>query len=309
MCLYPKLIKNKKYTVNKKNGGQVPPVSDSRVLLVPVGCGKCVECRKQKSRNWQVRLKEEIKINKNGIFVTLTFKDEELKKLKRECKSLMKLSTIEENEIATLAVRRFLERWRKKYKKSIRHWLVTELGHQGTERIHLHGIIFTDKAEEIEKIWQYGMVWIGKFVNEMTINYIVKYITKVDIEHKGFEGKVLCSKGIGSNYINKENKDYNKYRGEKTREHYMNKNGSKIALPTYYRNKIYTDEEREQLWLNMLDKKQRYVCGEVIDISENEDNYYNILEHYRKINKKLGYGDDTKNWSVEEYIRKRKKLI
>ena len=39
MCLYPKLIKNRKYIANKKNGGNIPPVSDSRVLMVPVGCG------------------------------------------------------------------------------------------------------------------------------------------------------------------------------------------------------------------------------------------------------------------------------
>ena len=30
MCLYPKLIKNKKYTKNKKNGGVIPAVSDIR---------------------------------------------------------------------------------------------------------------------------------------------------------------------------------------------------------------------------------------------------------------------------------------
>ena len=30
-----------------------------------------------------------------------------------------------ENEIATIAVRRFLERWRKKYKKSARHFLIS----------------------------------------------------------------------------------------------------------------------------------------------------------------------------------------
>ena len=59
-----------------------------------------------------------------------------------------------ENKIATLAVRRFLERWRKKYKKSVRHWLVTELGQKNTEHLHLHGIIWTDKGEEINKIWK-----------------------------------------------------------------------------------------------------------------------------------------------------------
>ena len=38
MCLYPKLIKNRKYIANKKNGGNIPPVYDLRVLTVPIGC-------------------------------------------------------------------------------------------------------------------------------------------------------------------------------------------------------------------------------------------------------------------------------
>jgi hypothetical protein len=32
MCLYPRLIKNRKYIKNKKNGGNIPPVKDERVL-------------------------------------------------------------------------------------------------------------------------------------------------------------------------------------------------------------------------------------------------------------------------------------
>ena len=71
MCLYPKLIKNKKYTKTKKNGGIIPPISDERTLYVPIGCGKCIECMKQKKRNWQVRLLEEIKTDRTGKFVTL----------------------------------------------------------------------------------------------------------------------------------------------------------------------------------------------------------------------------------------------
>ena len=61
MCLYPKLIKNKKYVANKKNGGNVPIPKDDRVLFVPVGCGNCIECKRQKKREWQVRLQEELK--------------------------------------------------------------------------------------------------------------------------------------------------------------------------------------------------------------------------------------------------------
>ena len=84
MCLYPKLIQNPKYKANKKNNGIIPNLSDPRVNLVPIGCGNCIECRKQKSREWQVRLNEEIRTDKTGQYVTLTFAEHELKKLSSE---------------------------------------------------------------------------------------------------------------------------------------------------------------------------------------------------------------------------------
>ena len=58
MCLYPKLISNRKYQTTKKNGGVIPPVNDKRTLLVPVGCGNCMECKQKKAREWKVRLNE-----------------------------------------------------------------------------------------------------------------------------------------------------------------------------------------------------------------------------------------------------------
>ena len=54
---------------------------------------------------------------KNGKFVTLTFSEESLVEL-GEDKSNNTLNGYNlDNGIATLAVRRFLERWRKNYKK------------------------------------------------------------------------------------------------------------------------------------------------------------------------------------------------
>ena len=135
MCLYPRLIKNRKYVSNKKNNGIVPQAKDQRALWVPVGCGNCMECKKQKAREWQVRLHEEIRERKNGKFVTLSFSEQSLLELKNTIKGLSGYNL--DNEIATKAIRRFLERWRKKYKKSVRHWLVTELGQTNTERIHI----------------------------------------------------------------------------------------------------------------------------------------------------------------------------
>ena len=117
MCLYPKLILNKKYSANKKNNGIIPTMMDERTKYVPIGCGKCIECMKQKSRDWQVRLTEEIKINKNGKFVTLTFNEESLTNLSNEIPEWINENS-RNNYIAKLAVRRFLERWRKKHKKA-----------------------------------------------------------------------------------------------------------------------------------------------------------------------------------------------
>ena len=81
MCLYSNLVQNPKYKPNKKNGGHIPAVVDTRVLVVPISCGNCIECRKAKAREWQLRMLEEIKENKNGKFITLTFSTESLKEL------------------------------------------------------------------------------------------------------------------------------------------------------------------------------------------------------------------------------------
>ena len=156
-----------------------------------------------------------------------------------------------ENEIATLACRRFLERWRKKHKTSVKHWLVTELGHEGTERIHMHGIIFTNKIDDVKNIWKYGIVHIGQWVNEQTVNYCVKYVSKIDKDHKGYVPKILCSKGLGSNYLKRYDSNINEFKGNKTNEYYVLKNGRKVNLPKYYRNKIYSDEQKEELWINL----------------------------------------------------------
>ena len=76
--------------------------------------------------------------------------------------------------------------------------MITELGHENTERIHLHGILFTkEDTQTIADIWKYGNIWIGDYCNAKTINYIIKYVTKVDEQHKGYEPKILTSAGIG----------------------------------------------------------------------------------------------------------------
>lgn len=318
MCLYNKMFRNKKYLSNQKNGGVIPPVLDERVLHVPIGCGKCMECRKQKAREWQIRMMEDIKVNRNGIFVTLTFSNESVNEL-NNVDGMDKLNGFEkDNAIARIAVRRFLERWRKEFGKSVRHWLVTELGHEGTNNIHLHGIIWTNEdARMIPTIWKYGYAWIGQemngkiknYVNERTVNYIVKYINKSDELYTEYNSIVLCSKGIGSNYCDTYDFVQRRFqKNGKTLETYRLPNGSKVPLPIYYRNKLYSDLEKELLWLQKLDKGVRYVCGQKVK-ADNDVDYVNLREYHRERNKQLGYGGYVTRWQDKEYQNARRDLL
>lgn len=310
MCLFPKLIENKKYKPNKKNGGVIPDVYDKRVLAVPIACGQCIECRKKKAREWQIRMLEEIKTSKNGKFVTLTFSNESIKDLYNDDKVKPLKGYDKDNKAAKIAMRRFLERWRKKTKKSVRHWAVTELGHNGTENIHIHGILFTDKTtDEIRNIWQYGNIWVGDYVNERTVNYIIKYITKIDKDHKHYQSKILTSAGIGKSFINTINAEKAKYIPGKTKEYTKTRSGHKIGIPIYYRNKIYSEEEREKLWIEKLDEGNRYVNGKKINIKENEELYKEHLKEAQKQNDRLGYGNGQFDWNEKKYEEERRTYL
>lgn len=326
MCLYPIKYINKKYTPTIKNGGCVPkppiigydehgfPIYDERVLYINIPCGQCIECRKQKARNWQIRLHEEIKAHKYSYFITLTFDPEELGKLMKET------NNIECNATAAIAVRRCLEYYRKDHKKSLRHWLITELGHEGTERIHLHGLLFTDDPLQFNKFdrsnyyiwkyWKYGIVYVGDYCTAKTINYIVKYVNKIDTQHKGFIGQIFASPGIGKQFMTESN--IIKYRSKlngKYDDFYRLQNGSKVKLPTYYKNKLYNEEEREQMWREFMDENKITILGNTLykDKIKGSD-LENAIKKAQEFNKECGYGNNSKEWRKKPYNITKKML-
>lgn len=334
MCVKPKLIRNPKYRMNKKNGGKIPPVRDRRQLWTMTPCGQCYICRKKKAREWQMRLTEDFKVNKIAKVILLTFNTESLQKLAKECKGLKGYEL--DNQICRIAVKRFRERWRKRYRRSIRHWLITELGTKSTEHVHMHGLVWeehydrkTNKiikhklkgkfTEEIERAWQYGFVGWGKkdwqtgkwinYINERTPAYFTKYVTKKDELHKEYKQIILSSAGIGASYLDSIKAKDNVYRGKDTNQLYQMDNGGVIAMPEYFRRKIYTDDEREYLQGWNLDTGRMFIGKTEVRKDIGDDKIYGLQKALQEKNARLGFGDGRKNYERKMFENSRRREI
>lgn len=264
MCLTPINILNRHFTKNKKNGGYPPPLKHPEMRWIECGCGMCPECRKKRYNNWRIRLLEEMKWNEEkAYFVTLSFSPEALKEL---CE---KTKLQECNAIAIKAVRLFLERYRKYNKKSVRHWFVTELGKKNSERIHLHGFIWTSRnIKDVLKHWKYGNTDVGYKCDSSTITYIAKYLHKDDKKHPGYIPVVLTSPGIGAEYLTLGNGFFkHQYRGKLTNQKYRESNGQECGLPQYYRHKVWNEKEREALWLLSIKENIKFYNGRKFELN------------------------------------------
>lgn len=319
MCLYPKLIPNPKYKANQKNNGIVPECKDLRLKVVAIGCSNCMECTKQKASSWKSRLSYELT---KGIpkWVCLTFSNESIRVITAKGKAKIrenKISVVKpiselqgyerDNAIAKQGVRWFLERWRKKFGVSLKHWFVTELGHNGTENIHLHGFVWTNEEYKmVEEIWKWGYIYPYRkdqkvWVNNKTINYMVKYMSKKDLKHKYYKPMILTSPGIGSGWEKTSRATLSKYKGKDTTEYTRANDGKILSLPIYWRNKLYTEEEREQLWLMRMDKDIRYIDGvEIENASKNVAYLLEVLKQKQMVNREYGYRNIT-DWRERKY--------
>ena len=73
-------------------------------------------------------------------------------------------------------------------------------------------------------------------------------MTKKDEDNPDYTSIILCSKGLGANYA-KENQLKHRWNGEKTIITYKTHSGQDLPLPRYYKTTIYTDDQRQLLWL------------------------------------------------------------
>ena len=216
--------------------------SDREDFYIDVPCGRCYHCRKSYKTSWNLRLQHHYSYlteeqKQRSYFITLTFSNEHLPS-----------PTPKKVEISPL-IRLFLERVRKRYKHSVTHWLVSEYG-DTTQRYHLHGILFDCPFPpwDLEKYWKYGYVSCFR-LTPRRITYITTYINKMQrgfFEDPDKHQHVFSSPGIGKSFTEDPlNISYSHQ--QDTPVPFIYHNARPFAMPRYYRGKMFTEDERENL--------------------------------------------------------------
>lgn len=218
------------------------PVLIDKECYQDVPCGKCPQCKRLRISAWAFRLMNYERQASSAVFATLTYDTEHV--------------PITQNGFMSLDYRDaalFFKRLRKRVSSHspdvrIKYYLAGEYGGV-TFRPHYHAIIFNvDNVYDIEHSWMRGMVDYGT-VTGASINYTLKYIDKpkripMHRNDDRLPERSLMSKGLGTDYINEKTIAWHK--ADLLGRYYLPAlGGSKIAMPRYYKEKIYTEEELE----------------------------------------------------------------
>lgn len=186
MCLYPRLV------INKKLG-----------RAVKVSCGKCIECESMRANEWSVRLMLEAREHTSLCYVTLTYNEEHLPA---------------DKSVSVREMQLFIKRLRKHISPiKIRYFYCGEYGSE-RGRPHYHIIIFGWSPSdlrffkmidgikyytsiELEKIWQNGFCLTSSELTLQNTRYCAKYLQKLKPIKDGRQQpfiKMSNRPGIGS---------------------------------------------------------------------------------------------------------------
>lgn len=255
MCLSPQLIINRHYLkiCDNDKSRVLSHFCSAPDLFIKVDCGLCFECQKKRGTQWRTRLLDEYHYrhkmdpDEKVSFITLTFDTPSLKRF-RDCPEK--------------AVRLFLERYRKRYGKSVRHFITTEYGEK-RGRLHLHMIAWSPlcNAKELRRLWSYGRIDMQTLKGPQGLSYVSGYITKVVkggaqstnvplFIDKDKKTQVFVSPSLGKSFIFDDLKRHFVYQKKDPVYVCVRDNGTPYSIPRYYY-KIFSP-------LDLIRKKQRY---------------------------------------------------
>lgn len=213
-------------------------VLNKKGQYVSAPCGKCPYCFERRVDSWAFRLSEENRVSSSCYILTLTYANPPLTK----------------NGYMTLCRRDFqlfMKRLRKLSGNRLKYYMVGEYGSKYM-RPHYHVILFNlEDVTLVEECWSnfssnFGFVHVDHKFSTNAVNYCAKYFAKEkripmhsrDDREKEFS---LMSKKLGLSYLEK-NRNFH----ERSQKFCVYLPGGYIKpLPKYFRDKIFTDEEKE----------------------------------------------------------------
>jgi hypothetical protein len=268
----------------------------TRGEYMPLPCGKCPPCKKRRTSGWSYRLVKEGERSNSALFLTLTYDTEYV--------------PITKNGYMTLDLKdlqKFFKRLRKLSNEKIKYYAVGEYG-STKARPHYHVIIFNANKEHIERAWALNNKCIGTHhigdVSSASIGYTLKYMCKeskipIHINDDRKKEFSVMSKGLGKNYLTKQMINWHK-NDLLNRMYIPIEDGKKIAMPRYFKDKIYTEMEKDKINEHM------------VKIGETEDEkmlqFYGSLYEQERIKMEQGLKAFKKMHKESEFERKQNQL-
>lgn len=221
---------------------------------IPVPCGKCPECRARRVSGWSFRLCKEAEVSSSAYFITLTYDTSFVPITSKGFMALWKPD-----------FQKFIKRLRKRNSQALKYYAVGEYGERSW-RPHYHAIVFNMELETFTgKVladhirsgryvpdgkmrfqaldWKLGHATIG-LCNAASVGYCLEYMSKrrrIPVHENDDRTPEfgLMSKGIGLCYVNDRDKRQWHYNDLDKRMYCNVEGGKKIAMPRYYKDKIY----------------------------------------------------------------------
>lgn len=202
---------------------------------------------------------------------------------------------------------RFMKRLRKIIPRGtiLKYYACGEYGTDNS-RPHYHAIIFgCPDVQMFAKAWMLdsvpiGLVDVGQ-VSGDSIAYTVGYINKKAVTRsRRDDDRVLefslMSKGLGANYVSPAIVSYHK--ADLSRNFLTRDGGSVIAMPRYYRDLIFDDDE----------KSVQQGLAQVASGVSNSDQYADYVKHYSNIDGYdfLKYQEEIRKGSVARFLNNKK---
>lgn len=278
--------------------------------LVP--CGRCPKCKARRVSEWSFRLQQHERKSISAHFITLTYNDENLPITRNGYRSLRK----KDLQLFFKRLRKRHGASASDPEAPIRYFAVGEYGGK-IGRPHYHVILFNADIRLIQDSWCYstwkrhvvarkrglnknglryaihhskkwhhsGFIHYGdqRGVNGASIGYCLKYCLKprdkkeyyIDAEPEF----AIMSKGLGLDYITPQMVKW--HRADLKNRMYVNlEDGKKATMPRYYKDRIYSKVEREEIADHSRNKFAEDILKDLFVLYNNDPDY---VGSYQKV--------------------------